>query len=112
MKPLRYLLPLLFVLLSCHGHSPTDPAGGRATLSGVVTDRYGNVWGGVSIGVVDPSASVVADGLTDGHGRYSIHQIRPGHYRIWLQLGRTGPGYFAADVDLHGGENTLDLVSQ
>ena len=106
-----FLLALLFVFLSCGGRSPTDPFDRSATLSGVVTDRYGNVWGGVSIGVVQPSGAVDS-GLTDDHGRYSIRRLRPDHYRVWLQLGRTGPGYFAADVDLHEGQNTLDIVSR
>ena len=112
MKRVAFLLPLLFVLLSCGGRSPTDPLGGRATLSGVVADRYGNVWGGVSIGIVQPNGGVVDSGLTDDRGRYSIKHLWPGHYRVWLQLGRTGPGYFVGDVDLHEGQNTLDITSR
>jgi hypothetical protein len=113
MKRMPPLLVLLLVLVSCGGHSPTDPFGGRpATLSGRVTDPYDHVWGGVSIGVVRPNGGVVASGLTGDNGRYSIGSITPGPYRVWLQLGRTGPGYFAADVDLHEGRNTLDIVSR
>lgn len=113
MKRMPLLLALLFVLVSCGGHSPTDPFGGRsATLSGRVTDPYGNVWGGVSIGVVRPDGGVVDSGLTNDQGRYSIGRLTPGPYRVWLQLGRTGPGYFAADVELHEGGNTLDLISR
>ena len=104
------LLLALFVLVSCDGRSPTDPSSGHsATLSGVVSDAHGNVWGGVSIGLVQ--ADVVASGLTDDHGRYSI-RVAPGHYRVWLQLGHTGPGYFVNDVDLIDGRNTYDIVSR
>jgi hypothetical protein len=108
------LLPgLLFALVFCDGDSPTGPlSGDRATLSGVVTDGYGNVSGGVSIGIVEPPGGVVDSGMTDDHGRYSITRLRPGPYRVWLQLGRTGPGYFVADVDLGEGHNTLDIVSR
>jgi hypothetical protein len=112
-KRISLLLVLLVVLVSCDGHSPTDPFGERtAALSGVVTDPYGNVWGGVSIGIVHPDGGVVASGLTDDHGRYSIRRLRAGQYRVWLQLGRTGPGYFVGDVDLREGQNTLDIVSR
>lgn len=113
MKRISLFLVLLLALVSCDGHSPTDPFSGRwATLSGVVTDRYGNVWGGVSIGIVDPHGGVVASGLTDHDGRYSISRLRPGQYRVWLQLGRTGPGYFVADIDVHEGHNTFDVISR
>ena len=46
---------------------------------------------------------MVADGLTNDDGRYSISRLRPGQYRVWLQLGRTGPGYFVGDIDLREG---------
>jgi hypothetical protein len=109
-KRISLLLALLVVLTSCDGFLPTDPSSGHsATFSGVVTDPYGNVWGGVSIGLVQ--ADVVASGLTDDHGRYSI-RLAPGHYRVWLQLGRTGPGYFVNDVDLMAGHNTYNIVSR
>ncbi len=112
-KRIPFLLVLLFALVSCDSHSPTNPFTGRsATLSGVVTDRYGNVWGGVSIGIVHPDRGVVASGLTDDDGRYSIRRLRPGKYRVWLQLGRTGPGYFVGDIDLREGHNTFDIVSR
>ena len=112
-KRLSFFLVLLVLLVSCDGHSPTDPFGGRmASLSGVITDPYGNVWGGVSIGIVQPDGGVVASGLTDDHGRYAIRDLRPGLYRVWLQLGRTGPGYFVGDIDLRDGQNTLDIVSR
>ncbi len=112
-KRLPLLLVLLFALVSCDGNSPTAPfAGGSATLSGAVTDRYGQVWGGVTVGVVQPGGVVVASGLTGNDGRYSIRDIRPGEYRIWLQLGRTGPGEFVGDIELREGRNTFDIVSR
>jgi hypothetical protein len=105
-KRAPFLIVLLFALVSCNG-SPTDPLGARtASLSGLVNDPYGSVWGGVTIGLVG------ADGKTDDHGRYSIGRLHPGPYRVWLQLGRTGPGYFVDDVLLHDGQNTLDIVSR
>jgi hypothetical protein len=91
MKRIPLLLVLALALVSCDGHSPTDPFNRHsATLSGVVTDKYGYVWGGVTIGIIHPDQGVVANGLTDHHGRYSISRLSPGHYRVWLQLGRTG----------------------
>ena len=112
-KRLPLLLVLLFALVSCDGASPTAPfTGGSATLSGVVTDRHGHVWGGVTIGIVQPGGGVVAHGLTGDDGRYSIGDVRPGQYRIWLQLGRTGPGEFVGDIELREGRNTFDIVSR
>ena len=70
------------------------------------------MWGGVSIGIVQADKGVVASGLTDDRGRYSIGQLAPGHYRVWLQLGRTGQGYFVGDIDLTQGYNTYDIVSR
>lgn len=111
-RRIPFLLILLFIFISCDGHSPTDPFTERASLSGVVTDPYGHVWGGVTIGIVHPDQGVVADGLTNDQGRYSIARLRPGQYRVWLQLGRTGPGYFVGDIDLREGHNTFDIVSR
>ena len=112
-KRIPLLLVFVLALVSCDGHSPTDPFVGRwATLSGRVTDRYNNVWGGVSIGMIDPNRGVVASGLTNDEGRYSIGPLDPGQYRVWLQLGRTGPGYVVADIDLREGDNRLDIVSR
>lgn len=111
MKSLPVLLILLLAFVSCNGSSPTDPGQGFATLTGVVKDPHGNIWGGVSIGIVKPEG-VVASGLTNDEGRYSIDRLRAGQYKVWLQLGRTGPGYFVADVDLHEGYNSLDIVSR
>lgn len=76
----------------------------------MVKDKYGNLWGGVSIGMVTEQG-VAASGLTHGDGHYSINRLQPGHYRVWLQLGKTGPGSFVGDVDLHEGTNTFDIVS-
>lgn len=112
MKRLAWLLPLsLLLVVSCNGRSPTDPAGGWATLSGVVSNPYGSVWGGVSVGLVDANGSVVGSARTDQSGRYSLTMRSPGRYRVWLQLGPTGPGSFVADIELHAGNNTLDIVS-
>ena len=105
-------LALLFALVSCNGHSPTDPGEARsASLSGAVTDPHGNVWGGVSIGLVEPDGGVTASAVTDNEGRYSILALRPGKYLVWLQLGRTGPGYSVGEVDLHEGHTVFDIVS-
>jgi hypothetical protein len=112
-KRIPLLLVLLLTLVSCNGHSPTDPfSGSTASLSGRVTDPYGHVWGGVSIGIIHPDKGVIADGLTNDEGRYSISRLTPGPYRVWLQLGRTGPGYVVADIVLREGRNTLDIVSR
>jgi len=106
------LLVLLIVLVSCNGFSPTDPYDAHsAAIFGVVKDKYNNVWGGVSIGMVTEQG-VAASGTTGNDGRYSIARLQPGHYRIWLQLGRTGPGSFVGDIDLHQGQNTFDIVTR
>lgn len=111
-RPRSLLSVLLFVLVSCDGGSPTDPFGGsRAELTGVVRDSYGSVWGGVSIGMVR-DGEVVASGVTGDDGRYTIRRLRPGHYRVWLQLGRTGPGSFVGEIDLREGQNTFDVVTR
>jgi len=96
---------------ACDGHSPTEPFGARAaTISGVVKDKYNNVWGGVSVGILTDQG-VAGNGLTNREGRYSVSGLQPGHYRVWLQLGRTGPGSLVGEVDLHQGFNAFDIVS-
>jgi hypothetical protein len=105
-------LALLITLVSCNGHSPTDPGEARsASLSGTVRDPHGNVWGGVGIGLVEPDGGVTADAVTDDEGRYSILALRPGKYLVWLQLGGTGPGYSVGEVEVHEGHTVFDIVS-
>ena len=112
MKRAPFLLVLLLALVACD-RSPTDPFGRRtASLSGIVKDAYGNIWGGVTIGLIGAEGTVTVDGKTDDHGRYSIGGLHAGTYHVWLQLGRTGPGYYVADVVLHDGQNTYDIVSR
>jgi hypothetical protein len=102
---------LLVLVMSCEGRSPTDPSDSPASLSGVVTNPYGSVWGGVTVSVVNANGTVVATSMTDQRGRYSLTLRPPGHYRLWLQLGRTGPGYFVGEIDLRVGRNTFNIVS-
>lgn len=108
MRPLLLHLFLLVALASCN--SPTEPQLARADLSGLVTNQYGSVWGGVSVSMVTP-AGAAATGKTDMDGRYTIRRVTPGHYRVWLQLGPTGPGSFVGEIDLHDGANTFDIVT-
>lgn len=69
--------------------------------------------GRIDVSETDPPAPrVVADGLTDDHGRYTIRRLSPGQYSVWLQLGRTGPDYIVGDIDLREGPNKLDIVSR
>ena len=112
MKRTPLFLVLLLTVVSCNGLLPTEPSDGLATLSGVVTDPNGHAWGGVTLGIVHQERGVVADGRTNDAGRYSISRIPPGHYRVWLQLGRTGPGYFVGDIELREGHTTFDIVSR
>jgi hypothetical protein len=110
MKRTFLVLVLLLLLTSCN--RLTDPLDSRtSTLTGVVKDSYGNVWGGVSIGLVKDQG-VEASGLTGDGGRYTIRNLHTGHYRVWLQLGRTGQGSFVGDVDLQEGTNTFDIVTK
>lgn len=105
------LLALLLVLTSCEGLSPTEPFSTTSTLSGVVKDPYGSVWGGVTVGLV-ADQGVAASGHTNDGGRYSLKSLRPGHYRVWLQLGRTGPGEFVGEIELREGNNTFDIQTR
>jgi hypothetical protein len=112
MRPRSLLLAFLLAAVACNGHSPTDPFGGSsAAISGLVKDSYGNVWGGVSIGMVSAEGGVAGSGLTGNDGRYSIKRLHPGHYRVWLQLGPTGQGSFVGEIDLREGNNTFDIVT-
>jgi hypothetical protein len=109
---MRRLSLVLLLLLLAGCNRLTDPLNSRSsTLTGVVKDSYGNAWGGVSLGLVTDQG-VEASGLTGDGGRYTIRNVRAGHYRVWLQLGRTGPGSFVGDVDLHDGTNTFDIVTK
>jgi hypothetical protein len=111
MNRIASVLALGILLMSCDTRSPTDPSDGWVSLSGVVTNAYGSVWGGVSVGVVNASGGVAGTAMTDQRGKYSLRLRPAGHYRVWLQLGRTGPGYFVGEIDLHPGKNTFDIVS-
>jgi hypothetical protein len=111
MKRIALVLALVSLVMSCEGGSPTDPFDGWANLSGVVTNAYGSVWGGVTVAVINADGAVVGTAMTDQRGRYSLTLRPPGHYRVWLQLGRTGPGYFVGDIDLRAGKNTFNIVS-
>src|SRR6476646_6444025 len=59
----------------------------QATLSGVVKDPSGGVLPGVT---VEASSPVLIEktrtGLTDGTGRYTIPDLRPGTYRVTFTL--------------------------
>jgi hypothetical protein len=111
MNRIALVLVLLILVVSCEGRSPTDPSGGWARLSGVVTNPYGSVWGGVTVSIVNANGAVVATSMSDQRGRYSLTVRPPGHYRVWLQLGRTGPGYFVGEIDLRVGRNSFNIVS-
>jgi hypothetical protein len=105
------LVFLLLFLTSCNWLSPTDPSDERsASITGVVKNAYDSVWGGVSVGMVTETG-VAASALTGNDGRYRIRRLRPGHYRVWLQLGRTGPGGYVGEIDLQPGQNTFDIVT-
>lgn len=115
MKPVALsLLALLTLLLfaSCHGESsPTDPWGRfQNTLTGTVVDKYGNIWGGVTVSLSNEGG--LSSTLTDMQGRYLLRGMPPGRYRLIVRLGRLAfNDAVNTEIELHEGENVYDIVT-
>ena len=59
----------------------------QSTLAGVVTDDTGAVLPGVNVEVASPALiEKVRAVVTDGQGRYSVADIRPGEYTVTFSL--------------------------
>jgi hypothetical protein len=96
------------------------PAGASAQSSfvGVVTDNTGGVLPGATVEVASPVLiEKVRTAVTDGQGRYTITQLRPGTYTITFSLAGFGtvrregvvlPSDFTATVSVQLGVGTLE----
>jgi len=94
----------LFVLLSL-----TPPAFAQSAISGVVRDASGAVLPGVTVEASSPALiEKVRAATSDGEGRYSIVELRPGQYsvtftlpgfRTYVRNGIDLPANFTATVD-------------
>ncbi|HEY1305907.1 MAG TPA: carboxypeptidase regulatory-like domain-containing protein [Vicinamibacterales bacterium] len=82
MSPMKRLLLAITIILSV-----PLAASAQATLSGTVKDPSGGVLPGVT---VEASSPVLIEktrtGVTDGTGRYTIPDLRPGTYRVTFAL--------------------------
>src|SRR5262245_7223998 len=82
-----------------------EPASGQQAsgIAGVVRDASGAVLPGVTVEATSPALiEKVRTAVTDGEGRYSIVDLRPGTYAVTFTL----PGFASVrreNIDLPGG---------
>src|SRR5258705_6740787 len=79
------VLMVSFVCLAAVPDTAWEQAGG--TISGLVTDTTGGILPGVTVEAASPaliSGSVTA--VSDGAGRYTVAQLRPGNYTVTFTL--------------------------
>jgi len=102
-------LVLLFSLASCNNiDSLTGPD--RASLSGTLTDKQsGYTVAGARIGIINANGDIVGSGESNNYGRYSINNLRPGHYTMVVALS-TYTQVLRTEIDVHTGTNTFDAA--
>ena len=77
---------LTVALLVSFSPPPARAQGGRAELSGTITDAGKAVLPGVSITASNEATGLERTTLTDGAGRYAIPSLLPGTYTIRAEL--------------------------
>ena len=66
---------------------PSVPASAQSAIAGLVTDNTGGVLPGVTVEAASPVLiEKVRTAVTDGQGRYTIVDLRPGPYRVSFEL--------------------------
>jgi hypothetical protein len=105
---IRFLLVVL-LLLPAMAVAQTE----KATLRGTVSDQSGGVIPGADIVITDLATNVEVRSLvSDSNGNYEIPDLKPGQYRVKVDLSgfRT---FIAEDVKLDGGQvRRLDIPLQ
>lgn len=102
----------------------TAMAQGGASITGVVTDATASVLPGVTVEAASPALTLPRTAVTDGAGRYSLIDLRPGTYTVTFELSgfqtvrREGvvlQGSFAAQVNgrlsIGGIQETITVTS-
>jgi hypothetical protein len=107
----------VFSILVCVLAIPTL-ASAQSSFVGAVTDNTGGVMPGVTVEVASPVLiEKVRTAITDGQGRYSISELRPGTYTITFSLVGFGtvrregvelPGNFTATVNVQLSVGSLE----
>src|SRR6185295_11199332 len=71
-------------------------AAAQSTIAGLVTDTTGSILPGVTVEAASPALiEKVRSAVTDGQGRYSIVDLRPGVYTVTFGL----PGFSTVKRD-------------
>lgn len=112
MRRLPILAPLLFLLLACHGESPTAPLESNAVITGRVTYAENGVpvlgarvWAAMSMG---PGAD---DQVTDANGNYTLHLIGGTYVVEVFAPGATAPSFVELFVVRLGQETKNFAIS-
>ncbi len=93
------LLLLILVLSAVTAFAQTE----KATLRGTVTDQSGAIVPGVEIVVTDLTTNVEARrSLSDGNGNFEIPDLKPGTYRVRVEMSGFRP-FVADDLKLDAG---------
>src|SRR6187399_3340765 len=80
------LLAFVFLIVIAAIVGPA-PASAQSTIAGLVTDATGSVMPGVTVEAASPALiEKVRAAVTDGQGRYSIVDLRPGVYSVTFSL--------------------------
>ncbi|HLG54738.1 MAG TPA: carboxypeptidase regulatory-like domain-containing protein [Vicinamibacterales bacterium] len=80
----------VLVVLTVAGLAPPASAFAQASIAGLVKDTSGAVLPGVTVEAASPVLiEKVRSAITDGAGRYSVLDLRPGTYRVTFTL----PGF-------------------
>jgi len=84
---MRSRVSVLMVSLVCLAALPgTAWAQAGGTISGLVTDTTGGILPGVTVEAASPALIAPATAVSDGAGRYTVTQLRPGSYTITYTL--------------------------
>ena len=84
---MRSRVSVLMVTLVCLAALPATAWAQNGTISGLVTDTTGGILPGVTVEAASPvliSGSVTA--VSDGAGRYTVTNLRPGTYTVTFTL--------------------------
>lgn len=78
---------LTLALIGAIGFLLPAPSAAQSTIAGLVTDSTGSVMPGVTVEAASPALiEKVRSAVTDGQGRYSIVDLRPGVYTATFTL--------------------------
>jgi len=100
---------LLLVLTALAAPAHAQPASASGVVSGLVRDQTGGALPGVTVELL-LSRDVIANGTSDGTGRYRLAGIAPGTYTLSFKLLNFGGQERSNVVVSAGGTVTVDAV--